>query len=113
METELELTFSLQVFLQHVTTLMEPLTTCCELLLVAFTFQYPHFLKRDVNRLHVMLQRRKRYKNRTILGYKTLAVGVINMAQVAEHEDGGTISGSVHVWSSVFWCSTRPLNRGF
>lgn len=29
-----------------------------------------------------MLQRRKRYKNRTILGYKTLAVGVINMAEV-------------------------------
>ena len=29
-----------------------------------------------------MLQRRKRYKNRTILGFKTLAGGVINMAQV-------------------------------
>lgn len=29
-----------------------------------------------------MLQRRKRYKNRTILGYKTLAVGLINMAEV-------------------------------
>lgn len=44
--------------------------------------QYPHFLKRDANRLQIMLQRRKRYKNRTILGYKTLAVGVINMAEV-------------------------------
>ena len=31
-----------------------------------------------------MLQRRKRYKNRTILGYKTLAVGLINMAEVRE-----------------------------
>lgn len=30
-----------------------------------------------------MLQRRKRYKNRTILGYKTLAVGLINMAEVS------------------------------
>lgn len=29
-----------------------------------------------------MLQRRKRYKNRTILGYKTLAVGSIDMAEV-------------------------------
>jgi len=29
-----------------------------------------------------MLQRRKKYKNRTILGFKTLAVGVVNMAQV-------------------------------
>lgn len=46
--------------------------------------QYLHFLKRDVNRLHVMVQRRKRYKNRTILGYKTLAVGVVNMAEVRQ-----------------------------
>lgn len=44
--------------------------------------QYPHFLKRDGNKLQIMLQRRKRYKNRTILGYKTLAVGIINMAEV-------------------------------
>lgn len=49
---------------------------------LALYFQYPHFLKRDANRLQIMLQRRKRYKNRTILGYKTLAVGVINMAEV-------------------------------
>ncbi|KAL2082816.1 hypothetical protein ACEWY4_020589 [Coilia grayii] len=45
------------------------------------SWQYPHFLKRDANRLQIMLQRRKRYKNRTILGYKTLAVGLINMAE--------------------------------
>lgn len=50
--------------------------------LINLYFQYPHFLKRDANRLQIMLQRRKRYKNRTILGYKTLAVGVINMAEV-------------------------------
>lgn len=47
-----------------------------------FALQYPHFLKRDGNKLLVLLQRRKRYKNRTMLGYKTLAEGVINMAQV-------------------------------
>lgn len=29
-----------------------------------------------------MLQRRKKYKNRTILGFKTLAVGLVNMGQV-------------------------------
>ena len=45
-------------------------------------FQYPHFLKREGNQLHIMLQRRKKYKNRTILGFKTLAVGIINMSQV-------------------------------
>ena len=30
-----------------------------------------------------MIQRRKKYKNRTILGYKTLATGYISMAQVS------------------------------
>ena len=29
-----------------------------------------------------MLQWRKRYKNRTILGFKTLAMGAVNMAMV-------------------------------
>uniref|UniRef100_A0A8C2G7Z7 Si:ch211-126j24.1 n=1 Tax=Cyprinus carpio TaxID=7962 RepID=A0A8C2G7Z7_CYPCA len=61
---------------------------------IAVKLQYPHFLKRDANRLQIMLQRRKRYKNRTILGYKTLAVGVINMAEVMQHPtDGGQILG--------------------
>jgi len=39
-------------------------------------------MKRSGNELQLMLQRRKRYKNRMILGYKTLAVGQINMSQV-------------------------------
>ncbi|XP_042083743.1 phosphofurin acidic cluster sorting protein 1 isoform X3 [Haplochromis burtoni] len=61
---------------------------------LTFSLQYLHFLKRDVNRLHVMLQRRKRYKNRTILGYKTLAVGVVNMAEVMQRPtDGAHILG--------------------
>ncbi|XP_039549893.1 phosphofurin acidic cluster sorting protein 1a isoform X1 [Pimephales promelas] len=52
---------------------------------LTFSLQYPHFLKRDANKLQIMLQRRKRYKNRTILGYKTLALGLINMAEVMQH----------------------------
>ncbi|KAK9310026.1 hypothetical protein QLX08_000504 [Tetragonisca angustula] len=51
-----------------------------------FALQYPHFLKRDGNKLLIQLQRRKRYKNRTMLGYKTLAEGVINMAQVLQKQ---------------------------
>lgn len=43
--------------------------------------QYPHYLKRDC-KLQVMLQRRKKYKNKTILGYKTLAAGQVNMTHV-------------------------------
>ena len=33
-----------------------------------------------------MLQRRKKYKNRTILGFKTLAIGTINMSQVLQKQ---------------------------
>ncbi|CAO1424644.1 unnamed protein product [Diamesa serratosioi] len=49
-----------------------------------FSLQYPHFLKRDGNRLLILLQRRKKYKTRTILGYKTLAEGVIRMDAVLQ-----------------------------
>ncbi|XP_063554308.1 phosphofurin acidic cluster sorting protein 2 isoform X1 [Gorilla gorilla gorilla] len=51
-------------------------------LALTFSLQYPHFLKREGNKLQIMLQRRKRYKNRTILGYKTLAAGSISMAEM-------------------------------
>ena len=53
---------------------------------LAFSLQYPHFLKREGNKLQIMLQRRKKYKNRTILGYKTLATGEINMSQVLQRQ---------------------------
>ncbi|KAJ8980677.1 hypothetical protein NQ317_013289 [Molorchus minor] len=53
---------------------------------VTFCLQYPHFLKREGNKLHILLQRRKRYKNRTMLGFKTLAEGVIRMDQVLQKQ---------------------------
>ncbi|VDK84394.1 unnamed protein product [Litomosoides sigmodontis] len=52
---------------------------------ISFTIQYPHFLKRKGNILQILLQRRKRYKNRPILGYKTLAVGTINLSEVLQN----------------------------
>ncbi|TDG99227.1 hypothetical protein EPR50_G00207970 [Perca flavescens] len=61
-------------------------------LALTFSLQYPHFLKREGNKLQILLQRRKRYKNRTILGYKTLAVGSIDMAEVMQHPtEGGQV----------------------
>uniref|UniRef100_A0A2K6TDW6 Phosphofurin acidic cluster sorting protein 1 n=1 Tax=Saimiri boliviensis boliviensis TaxID=39432 RepID=A0A2K6TDW6_SAIBB len=63
---------------------------------LTFSLQYPHFLKRDANKLQIMLQRRKRYKNRTILGYKTLAVGLINMAEVMQHPNEGALVLGLH-----------------
>uniref|UniRef100_A0A8C1P963 Phosphofurin acidic cluster sorting protein 1-like n=1 Tax=Cyprinus carpio TaxID=7962 RepID=A0A8C1P963_CYPCA len=90
---------------------------------LTFSLQYPHFLKRDANRLQIMLQRRKRYKNRTILGYKTLALGVINMAEVLQHPtDGGQILG-LHsnmkealtrvAEISVFSLSSQPIDNEY
>lgn len=35
---------------------------------LSFALQYPHFLKRNCNYLQIILQRRKKYKNKTILG---------------------------------------------
>ena len=66
-------------------------------------FQYPHFLKRRGNLLRVMLQRKKKYKGRTMLGYKTLAIGQIDMAQVNHN----SILIFVVFWSTflVCWCS--------
>ncbi|XP_072240111.1 phosphofurin acidic cluster sorting protein 1-like [Leuresthes tenuis] len=88
---------------------------------LTFSLQYPHFLKRGVNRLHVMLQRRKRYKNRTILGYKTLAVGVIDMSEVMQHPtDGAHVLGlhsnlkdaSVRAAElSVYSLSSQPIEQ--
>uniref|UniRef100_A0A8C9AAF1 Phosphofurin acidic cluster sorting protein 2 n=1 Tax=Prolemur simus TaxID=1328070 RepID=A0A8C9AAF1_PROSS len=61
-------------------------------LALTFSLQYPHFLKREGNKLQIMLQRRKRYKNRTILGYKTLAAGSVSMAEVMQHPaEGGQV----------------------
>lgn len=78
---------------------------------LAFALQYPHFLKREGNTLQIMLQRRKKYKNRTILGYKTLASGIINMSQVLQRQmdlelelvegknGAGTVLGKVYLLS--------------
>ncbi|XP_074845357.1 phosphofurin acidic cluster sorting protein 2-like isoform X2 [Carettochelys insculpta] len=88
---------------------------------LTFSLQYPHFLKRDGNKLQIMLQRRKRYKNRTILGYKTLAVGTINMAEVMQHPtDAGQLLGlqsnvkdaSVRVAEiSIYSLSSQPIDH--
>ncbi len=80
-ETDLQLTFSLQVSVSS-TVSSHPYRLKPTLRNLSVSLQYPHFLKRDANKLQIMLQRRKRYKNRTILGYKTLALGLINMAEV-------------------------------
>ena len=51
--------------------------TCC-------APQYPHFLKRGGNILQIRVQRRKRYRNRPLGGYKTLAMGTVEMSHVLQ-----------------------------
>lgn len=51
---------------------------------LSFTLQYSHYLKRNCNHLQVLLQRRKKYKNKAILGFKTLAMGTIDMTEVLQ-----------------------------
>ena len=86
---------------------------------LAFSLQYPHFLKRDGNTLQIMLQRRKKYKNRTILGYKTLAVGIINMSQVLQRQmdlelelvEGKNGSGAVLGKVYLLSLSSQPVDH--
>ncbi|XP_060147345.1 phosphofurin acidic cluster sorting protein 2 isoform X9 [Globicephala melas] len=68
-----------------------------------------------------MLQRRKRYKNRTILGYKTLAAGSINMAEVMQQpSEGGQVLSLcsnikeaavkvAEIW--IFSLSSQPIDH--
>ncbi|XP_063231551.1 phosphofurin acidic cluster sorting protein 1 isoform X2 [Bacillus rossius redtenbacheri] len=90
-----------------------------------FCLQYPHFLKRDGNKLHVTLQRRKRYKNRTILGYKTLAEGVVNMSQVLQRQmdleldlftdckdKGLSLTSNVVARVTVVALNSQPVDHG-
>ncbi|XP_018118267.1 phosphofurin acidic cluster sorting protein 1 isoform X2 [Xenopus laevis] len=88
---------------------------------LTFSLQYPHFLKRDANKLQIMLQRRKRYKNRTILGYKSLAIGVINMSEVMQHPTEGMKVLDLHsnrkdptirvAEISIFSLSSQPIDQ--
>ncbi|XP_022091013.1 phosphofurin acidic cluster sorting protein 2-like isoform X2 [Acanthaster planci] len=85
---------------------------------LSFSLQYPHFLKRDGNKLRIMLQRRKRYKNRTILGYKTLAVGLINMSEVLQQSKDNELSlyGKEHGMErvahvTVIGLSSQPVDQ--
>ncbi|KAG6442506.1 hypothetical protein O3G_MSEX002390 [Manduca sexta] len=90
---------------------------------LCFSLQYPHFVKRDGNRLQIMLQRRKKYKNRTILGYKTLAEGVIRMDQVLQRSmdmeleltgvgaKGGAAAGQPVAKLSITGLASTPVDH--
>ncbi|PIC28126.1 hypothetical protein B9Z55_020146 [Caenorhabditis nigoni] len=51
---------------------------------ISFCIQYPHFLKRKANVLQLLIQRRKKYKNRLPGGFRDLAVGNINLTYILQ-----------------------------
>ena len=75
LDIPLQLTFALQVS----PSLRQGSVVMCASLCL---YQYPHFLKRGGNILQIRAQRRKRYRNTPIGGYKTLAMGTVEMSQV-------------------------------
>lgn len=50
-----------------------------------YSITYPFFPKKDTNILYFYIQQRKKYKNRTILGYKTIAYASVDLA-AADHK---------------------------
>uniref|UniRef100_A0A7E4UN95 Phosphofurin acidic cluster sorting protein 2 n=1 Tax=Panagrellus redivivus TaxID=6233 RepID=A0A7E4UN95_PANRE len=65
---------------------------------ISFTLQYSHYFKRKSNTLQVLIQRRKRYKNRHIPGFKTLAIGYLNLDDVLQL--GGI--REIRVWDTAY-----------
>jgi hypothetical protein len=49
-----------------------------------YNISYSHYLKKTTNFLFIYIQRRKKYKNRTILGYKSLAIGKIDLQAIMQ-----------------------------
>ncbi|KAL7073531.1 hypothetical protein ACQ4LE_007544 [Meloidogyne hapla] len=63
---------------------------------ISFTIQYSHYIKRKTNNLQILIQRRKRYKNRQIPGFKTLAMGRLNLDEILQF--GG--SREIIIWDA-------------
>lgn len=88
-------------------------------LALTFSLKYPHSIKREANKLKVMLQKKLHGENHTISGYKTLAMGTIDMAEVMQgaHEDSqvlslhSTIRKASHVAEvTIYSLSSQPID---
>ncbi|KAA0192738.1 hypothetical protein FBUS_06841 [Fasciolopsis buskii] len=72
------------------------------------SIQYSHVLNRDGNTLQILIQRRKKYKSKTMnLGYKTLAYCNVNLAQVLQRR----IENRFLDLYTDPKCSTHPVGR--
>jgi hypothetical protein len=48
------------------------------------TFEYQHFTKNRQNNLHIILQKRKKYRARVQSGFKSIARGQINLDEIVQ-----------------------------
>ncbi|CAL8071172.1 unnamed protein product [Calicophoron daubneyi] len=72
------------------------------------SIQYSHMLTRDGNILQILLQRRKKYKSKTMnLGYKTLAYCNINLADVLQRRIENRF---LELYTDPN-CTSRPVGR--
>ncbi|XP_054565350.1 phosphofurin acidic cluster sorting protein 2-like, partial [Eptesicus fuscus] len=89
-------------------------------LALTFSLKYPHSLKREGNKLQIMLQKKLRFENQTIIGYQTLAMGIIDLTEVMQRalEDGQVLSlhstireASTHVAKvTISSLSSQPID---
>lgn len=63
----------------------------------------------QIHRLLILLQRRKKYKSRTILGYKTLAEGIIRMDAVLQKSMDMTVELTTSGKSGRQGCTVATL----
>lgn len=78
----------------------------------SFFFLVPYFSRFDIftpDRLQILLQRRKKYKSRTILGYKTLAEGIIRMDAVLQKSMDMTVELTASGKSGRQGCTVATL----
>ncbi|CAF1538563.1 unnamed protein product [Adineta ricciae] len=59
-----------------------------------YIITYPHYFKRDINKIQIYIQRRK---NRPMIGYKTLASGEINLNQIIQQSQ----SMDLHLYGNI------------
>ena len=75
---------------------------------ISFTIQYSHYLKQKSNFLQLLIQRRKRYKNRHIPGFKTLAIGHINLDDVLQYAG----PREIQIWDTAYLNKTAAALNG-
>ncbi|CAF2046493.1 unnamed protein product [Rotaria magnacalcarata] len=91
---------------------------CCEISLqqdgtldapvsLQYLITYPHYFKRDINKVLIYIQRRK---NRPMIGYKTLAHGEVNLNEVIQRPQSLDLHLYLHTNEKVKQSIRSPIH---